>query len=648
MKPYLRTGMVLLATAFVMVVALSSCSSHSEGVSFTNELDIIDSFISTGETKEALSLLNKVSKDAYSSFARIGIYKRYMTLGEKDRAEKVLKKGLKKIPNNPELTAVYTQFLLREGRVDEALERSRTLSGTDYGSLYAEAVFRAAQDRGSDAASVFVPKKKYTPPKKNKKLEEATVPFSLPEFFKTDAFIKVYTDAWRGTKQSSWLRNAAVLHMQQGDYADAVLIVPEQMADAEDSLFWGMVYYDSGRYGESLAALLQAPAVSFTTDEKLSTLPEEIAALEADNYFILGDEDSSQKEREVLLLSAAPDIAQYEAELRNPLAAPKLNKRLRTLIPVVYINNARFAYLHADIVGEYNMLMKLVQTFPEYVPGLSAYGQFALDTLRRPPEDSILQELRAAGLETMLMEKNDALPKIKVESALSRINNVLRIHKVPGLIVLKEELHDEIDTTTTSAEHIAHIWQLLEENSVGTNLYPPEIMRYAVTRLIALGAKDKAQVLFNDFLHAEYGDKFDKPAEKPELLALWEAEVAAWFAADSNNIADSRRLYEYVVESLADRTPSINSTAENSSVVNAYINLAVIYSNSNNDSRALELLTSANARTGDPVRKSEILYRMAVISNADGDRQSAVRSLQYALSLNPSLNKANLMLKTLK
>src|SRR5574344_416836 len=115
-KPYLIAATVLILQAAVFLPCITSCSSHSESTSFISALDEIDNYISLGDTEEAVSLLNKISKKTFNSFSTLGVYKRYMTLGEKTLAEKSLIKGLKKQPNNLEMTAVYTNFLLGENK----------------------------------------------------------------------------------------------------------------------------------------------------------------------------------------------------------------------------------------------------------------------------------------------------------------------------------------------------------------------------------------------------------------------------------------------------------------------------------------------------------------------------------------------------
>lgn len=637
-KPYFHIVTVLIVMAVLPLYF--SCSSHSEGASFVAQLDEIDMYINSGDTAEAISLLNKAAKQASSSFARLGIYKRYMTLGETELAEETLVKGLKKIPDNNELAAVYTQFLLRAGRTNEALERSRTLAETEYSSLYAEAVFRAARERGADAASVFTPQKKYKAPKVDDAVEKKDT-FDEGKFFLDERFIPVYADAWKSSKQSQWLRNAASLCMYKGSYDDAVLLVPPEIQTSDDSFFWGMIYYDAGKYAESLSVLQNSP------DSQTPGTFAQIAALEADDYYILGDEESSQKLRDSFLAQVTPIINQYSLENKNPLEPTYIDSALAQTVPIVLINDARYSHLSGDIVSEYNTLSRLVETFPQYEPGLASYGQFALQTLRRPPEDAVLQEIRKAGLKTAVTMENDAVPKIAISIALERINAALDKHKSASLIVLREEIQNELDTTSTDSERLARLWLLLEQNELGTNLYPPEIMRYVVPAMISLSAKDDARSVFTKFLKAEYGDDFIA-AEKPELLSLWECEYAAWFAIDQNNALDSTRLYEFIVDKFANRTPLVNSSGDNESLIDSYINLSVIYSSTSQNTKALDMLNNASARTTDSAKKAEILYRMAVISSGQGDDRSAVRSLQYAVSLDPTMNKARLMLKKIQ
>ena len=100
---------ILMLTAAIFLLPLfNSCSSHSEGTSFISRLDDIDYFISAKDPSQALKLLKKAEKKAYSSLERLGIYKRYILLGEEELGRKCLENALKKLPDSPELSAVYT------------------------------------------------------------------------------------------------------------------------------------------------------------------------------------------------------------------------------------------------------------------------------------------------------------------------------------------------------------------------------------------------------------------------------------------------------------------------------------------------------------------------------------------------------------
>ena len=147
---------LLLVVAAGVFLALRLRSSHYEGSAITTELSLIDSYIQQGDTKQALSSLNRIEGRAHSAGDRMGLYKRYMSLSEYDRAEKTLKKALRSFPGNKEFTALYGNFLLRRNRVKDARKHTASLSGTEYSSIYAEAVLRAALASDYDADRFYV------------------------------------------------------------------------------------------------------------------------------------------------------------------------------------------------------------------------------------------------------------------------------------------------------------------------------------------------------------------------------------------------------------------------------------------------------------------------------------------------------------
>ncbi|WP_288751806.1 tetratricopeptide repeat protein, partial [uncultured Treponema sp.] len=113
-------------------------------------LDEIDALISQQQYKEALKELGKIEKKAYGSWPQLGVFRRYAQIGENARAEKVLVRALKSNPKNEELNAVYAHFLLRAGKLDQALEAGKCLQGTKYGSVYSEAVLQDTLEKSGN------------------------------------------------------------------------------------------------------------------------------------------------------------------------------------------------------------------------------------------------------------------------------------------------------------------------------------------------------------------------------------------------------------------------------------------------------------------------------------------------------------------
>ena len=84
------------------------------------------------------------------------------------------------------------------------------------------------------------------------------------------------------------------------------------------------------------------------------------------------------------------------------------------------------------------------------------------------------------------------------------------------------------------------------------------------------------------------------------------------------------------------------------SVIRSLVNMAAICEDSGEASRALEYLNKASSITPAGTLKAEILYRTACVQYENEQNASAIRSLQYALSLNPSHRKAALYLRKIQ
>ena len=620
----------LLAFVMCSLVAgifLFSCSK-SDGQSFLSQLDGVDAYIRQGQTSDAMALLKKTEKNAFSAYARLGMYRRYMTLGETALAEKVLVSGLKALHENPELTAVYSHFLLRQNRLDEAVETSRILAGTRYGSLYSEAVLKRA--------------------------------VSLSESGLYSAGLaSIYYDAYVGTGNSRWLVNSALVNLLQGDYQLAAELQEKRPHSMAEHLFWAYVQYDAENYDICLENL---------ENVRSEVLLPAAAELASDAYIMLNDRDSAERSREIVM--------QYKGE------------RIKDVPPAVKVNSALWNQEREQYQRAYDLIFDVVTNHSEYVPGLVTYGRFAYEASIPPVMTDLEKSLRLTPFRTHAMQAYDDRPKILVSDALYRMEKKLSEQqettgeKDEDLLTAHLMLYYRTHSEMTQKAKLALLWETLEENERGTSLYPPKLVQLAVHELLANGEIEDARNLFTRYLDARYSLKDDMPlpaAEKkldvfggersapknvipPEVLRgtfgdraakgvygmeIWEGECAAYFTLLDCNVFAARRLYEYVLfetgglHRKSDSAPIVSVSSLASAV--SVCNLAMMYSSTGEKKKALALYGLAAGRTRDPATKADILYRTAVIQRDTGDKNGASLSLEYCLSLNPTHADARLL-----
>lgn len=619
---------------------LGSCAVKGDSKNFMSSMAGVDIFIKNGEVNDALKLLKKSEKKAFSSYARLGIYKRYLQLGEDKLALKTLEKACKKLPENPEILAVYGNYLFKNGKTSAALKITEKLSGTKYGSVHAEAMLKTLLEGNPE------------------NLKSAESPF-FEKRISSD-----YYDIYAETGDSRWLRNCALIYLMAGDYKMASSLQPENLLDSDDALFWGFVQYDSGNYDI---------AVRNIGNVKSDLLTGTAASLASDAYAMLDDFGSAENVR------------------RNYMERAK---KFVKISPSLSVNSALYAYNHEDYPRAYELLTNAVFDYPDYVPGLLTYGKFAwLDS--KPKEMTDLERaLWKTPLRTMKMQKYDERPKFNLTDAISRMQEELEKQEKLGnsksdfddLIVEQLNLEMKKNEEIPLAQKTAMIWNALEKNSLGTNLYPPHLVQFCAQKLLSYGLTEDARNLFTNFviekfnLDAEqqkkngsgeqvktdifggekvvktgvvsneiarlaFGDKAAKVADKMEI---WEVEFAAYFALLDGNITAAKRLYEYVnFETGGAKTA--NASGEYISVSplcasSSSANLAMIYSSQGEKSKALNLYTLAAGKTNSKKTKSKLLYRIASIQIGMGRKDDARNSAAYAVNLDPSNADARLLL----
>lgn len=623
-------------------IFFASCSK-SDDSSFMQTMESVDIFIKNGDTSEAMRLLKKSEKSALSSFARIGIYRRYMTLGEQKRAENILAKGLKKLPDSQELAAVYGRFLLRHDRLPEAEKVTKILEGTKYGSIRSEAIMKRLLLDSEE--------KVYEP--------------GSPIFSRELA--SAYYDTYVGTEDSRWLRNCAIIYLLRGDYVMASSLQQQSLQDSEDALFWGYVQYDSGNYDRA-AKNLQAV--------KSSLLRGNAALLASDAYMMLGDEENSSRVRDEYIRDS---------------------KILDAKIPAsVFVNSSLYAFKREQYRKSYENLIEALIAEPDNIPALISYGKLSWQDSKPPQMSELEKALRKTTLRTTKMREYDERPKFTIEDALYRMEETLERESKAGLphdddlIVERLSLYLKNNPDLNLTQKAAAIWTELEQNQMGTNLYPPHLVQFAVQKFLSYGLVDEGRELFMNFMDAKFdlnyrqkqksagktesvktdifgGEKVekvnvipesvarlafgDRAADKTDSMEIWEVEFAAYFSLLDQNISAAKRLYEYVVfetggvkrANASGRITSISPLAASSSAAN----LAMIYSSKGEKRKAISLYSLAAGKSRRTEDKSVLLYREAKIQFAEGDLEGARKSVAYSLSLDMSNADARLLKRQL-
>ena len=619
----------------LMGIFFVSCSKEDDS-SFMTTMESVDIFIKNGETADALRLLKKSEKKAFSSFARIGIYRRYMQLGEEKRAESVLVKGLKKLPENPELSAVYGLFLLRADRLSEAVEITKHLEGEKYGSIHSEAVMKMLL--------------------KNDSLSELSSQLFSREIS------SIYYDMFVGTADVRWLRNCALIYLLRGDYSMAASLQDEP-EDSEDALFWGFVQYDAGNFDVAAKNLKKV---------KSSILKGSAALLASDAYMQLDDERSADAERAAYIVSAKKSGAKIQ--------------------PAIYVNSALYAFRHEQYRKAYEYLIEALIAEPDFVPALISYGKLSWKDSQPVQMSELEKALRKTDLRTNKMREYDERPKFTIADALYRMQETLERESRAGqrhnddLIVERLSLYLKDNPELNLTQKTAAIWSELEQNQLGTNLYPPHLVQFAVQKFLAYGLIDEARELFMNYIDAKFdlnyrkqqsdagktetvktdifgGEKTeavplipesvarlafgDRAADKTERMEIWEIEFAAYFSLLEKNVSAAKRLYEYVIfetggvkrANAAGDISSVSPLAASSSAAN----LAMIYSSTGEKRRAMTLYSLAAGKSKSPQVKSKLLYRIAKGQVETGNLDAAKTSLSYSLSLDMSNADARLL-----
>lgn len=601
---------LLISLISIFLLCFSSCKMKAEQKSLTSQFETIDALINQSQMDLAVKSLKKIEKKAHDNWSNIAVFKRYILLGEKERADLLLKKALKKNSENLELLAVYSNFLIKENRFDEAKNYAKKLCGTKYSSLYSELILKSAV---------------------NQKTQNENSSKSL--FYDEQQFYQIYLDAYNSTKNPIWLKNCAVFDLTNGYFEKASLLNPGVYADADDAFFWAEILYDAKKYYASLEVLEKSKKIlnDYQNKSRFMTSEVKIAALESDIYMALSDMENSQKIRQNLI-----------DEIENI----HITSEDEQYLPVIFVNSAIWEMNCGNVDACADLLFYAVNKWTDYVPALVFYADFAYNSSLQRKEDTEILALRNAGITSLEMEKYDKRRKIPLSDAIYRIDTALEKKNDPYLEIVKLDLKYKTNKNLSEKEKNRDLWYLLEDIYETKKTYNYLLVQYALNYLLRTNQKTDAWKVFYDYVSqknnfSEKRNFWEQFIEKINEIELPVCEFAGYFAAENKLVEEAVRIYEYCVyESagfLEDGLISPNVSTQ------ACMNLADIYFSIGKKDKALKLYGIISRRETKNSLRSDIFYRIANIYVAQGDIKNALRLAEYSYSLYPQSVRASVL-----
>lgn len=542
----------------------------------------------TGCTKKSADFSFATSMDTVDSM---------IALGQMKEANDLLKDASTVASEPNEWFAIYKRYI-RTGNTKEAGKLMKKAYKKCPGNAEVAAVYahHLIQEKNYDDAYKVAVRLENTP--YGSILSELRLKKAKAEnnYLKRE-FVQTFCDAAYATGNDRYLRNAAVIEAYNGFIQNALALHPNGETYNEDKLFWALISYDAGNFAQT--------------------------------YIDLAMMESSA---EVMMLKA--DAALYLDEQKSAFEFWKgALKYDPGLSPVPYYNLAHYAELNDMQAERGEFLILLMKYFPDYVPGLAAYGNYAYDITHREPEDAITSAVRKAGFKSLNMEQRDTAPVVPVEDALARMEELIAKTGDEAITVERAKLQWR-NADKSPDQKLVDVWFLLEKYPENENL-----KYYAVWLLCKLKRYDEAQTMFGKFLANKYGNNDIK--DIVSSLSALECEYAAYLSA-INVPNEQTPDYKLAVKLYQ------NLVAHDTKSVPVLMNYGLIRYSESHLQEAFDLYNKALRLTSDETMKAEIQYRMGCVYAAQKNMKDALMCLSYCLQLNPEHAKARLLYKRLE
>lgn len=542
----------------------------------------------TGCTKKSADFSFATSMDTVDSM---------IALGQMKEANDLLKDASTVASEPNEWFAIYKRYI-RTGNTKEAGKLMKKAYKKCPGNAEVAAVYahHLIQEKNYDDAYKVAVRLENTP--YGSILSELRLKKAKAEnnYLKRE-FVQTFCDAAYATGNDRYLRNAAVIEAYNGFIQNALALHPNGETYNEDKLFWALISYDAGNFAQTYIDLaMMEPSA-------------EVMMLKADAALYL-DEQKSAFEFWKGALKYDPGIS-----------------------PVPYYNLAHYAELNDMQAERGEFLILLMKYFPDYVPGLAAYGNYAYDITHREPEDAITSAVRKAGFKSLNMEQRDTAPVVPVEDALARMEELIAKTGDEAITVERAKLQWR-NADKSPDQKLVDVWFLLEKYPENENL-----KYYAVWLLCKLKRYDEAQTMFSKFLVNKYGNNDIK--DIVSSLSALECEYAAYLSA-INVPNEQTPDYKLAVKLYQ------NLVAHDTKSVPVLMNYGLIRYSESHLQEAFDLYNKALRLTSDETMKAEIQYRMGCVYAAQKNMKDALMCLSYCLQLNPEHAKARLLYKRLE